>query len=210
MINILVADDHTLLREALTKFLKDQPDMKILAEAKSTDEVIELVKKKLFDIILLDITMPPGKCGLDIIKDIKRYNKNTHVLVLTMHCENDFAFRAFKAGASGYITKDKSSTDLIKAIRRVISGGKYISPEFAEQLANEIKGENYRSEYYKLSDREFQILIMIASGKKVTEIANELNLCKATINTYRARILEKLNLRGNVDMTHYAINNNLL
>lgn len=209
MINILVADDHTLIREAIKRFLKEEPDMRVTAEAKNSNEVLELVKKKQFDIILLDVSMP-GKSGLDIIKDIKRYNKNASVIILTMHSEHHFAFRAFKGGAEGYLTKEKSITELIKAIRKVVAGGKYISPEFAEELANEIKGENGRSEYHKLSDREFQVLIMIASGKKVIEIADQLDLSKSTVNTYRARILEKLNLRGNVDMTHYAINNNLI
>jgi DNA-binding NarL/FixJ family response regulator len=209
MINILIADDHTLIREALRKLLKEESDMKIVAEAKNSSEVLDLVKKKQVDVVLLDITMP-GKSGLDIIKDIKRLNKKAAILVLTMHAEDRFAFRAFKTGAAGYITKDKSVTELVKAIRKVKTGGKYVSPEFAEELANEIKRENGRSQYHKLSDREFQVLIMIASGRKVVEIAKEFELSKSTINTYRARILEKLKLRGNVDITHYAINNNLI
>ena len=209
MINLLIADDHMLIREALKKLLKDESDIKVVAEAKNTSEVLENIKKKSVDVILLDITMP-GKSGLDIIKDIKRISKKSSVLVLTMHAEDRFAFRAFKAGASGYITKDKSITELVKAIRKVVSGGKYVSPEFGEELANEIKKEDGRSQYHTLSDREFQVLIMIAAGKKVIEIAKELALSKSTINTYRARILEKLKLRGNVDVTHYAIDNNLL
>jgi DNA-binding NarL/FixJ family response regulator len=170
---------------------------------------LELVKKKQFDIILLDITMP-GKSGLDIIKDVRKINRNVYVLILTMHPEDRFAFRAFKAGASGYITKDNTVIELVKAIRKIISGGKYVSPDFAEELASGLKKNDGRPLYHKLSDREFQVLIMIASAKKVIEIAEELSLSKSTINTYRARILEKLKLRSNVDLTHYSINNNLL
>ena len=209
MISILIAEDHSLIREALKRMLKDESDMKIVAEAKNTSEVLDIIKKKAVDVVLLDITMP-GKSGLDIIKDIKRINKKVDVLILTMHDEDRFAFRAFKVGASGYITKDKTFTELVKAIRKVVSGGKYVSSEFAEELANEIKKEDGRSQYHTLSDREFQVLIMIAAGKKVIEIAKDLTLSKSTINTYRARILEKLKLRGNVDITHYAIDNNLL
>ncbi len=211
MINILLADDHTLIREGIKKLLADQSDMKITAEAKNTIEVLDICKKKQFDVILLDISMP-GKSGLDIIKDVKRMNKKAAILVLTIHEEDRFAFRAFKNGASGYITKENSVTELVKAIRKIISGGKYISSDFAEELANEIKKENGtgRPRYHKLSDREFQCMIMITSGKKVTEIAKELDLSKSTINTYRARILEKLKLRGNVDLTHYAIDNKLI
>lgn len=211
MINILLADDHTLFREGIKKLLADQSDMKITAEAKNTIEVLDICKKKQFDIILLDISMP-GKSGLDIIKDVKRMNKKASVLILTMYEEDRFAFRAFKNGASGYLTKENSVTELVKAIRKVMSGGKYISSDFAEELANEIKKENGtgRPRYHKLSDREFQVMIMITSGKKVVEIAKDLDLSKSTINTYRARILEKLGLRGNVDLTHYAIDNKLI
>jgi two-component system invasion response regulator UvrY len=209
MINILIADDHGLIREGIKKILGDEPDMKIVAEAKNSDEVLELIKKKQMDIILLDITMP-GKSGLDIIKDLRKINKKVYVLILTMHPEDSFAFRAFKAGASGYITKENTGNELIKAIRKIKSGGKYVSPEFAEELANGLKKDDGRPLYHKLSDREFQVLIMIASAKKVIEIAAELSLSKSTINTYRARILDKLKLRSNVDLTHYAINNDLL
>ncbi|MFI5144543.1 MAG: response regulator [Ignavibacteria bacterium] len=211
MINILLADDHTLFREGIKKLLADQADIKITAEAKNTIEVLDICKKKQFDVVLLDISMP-GKSGLDIIKDVKRMNKKAVVLILTMYEEDRFAFRAFKNGASGYLTKENTVQELVKAIRKVVSGGKYISSDFAEELANEIKKENGtgRPRYHKLSDREFQVMIMITSGKKVVEIAKDLDLSKSTINTYRARILEKLGLRGNVDLTHYAIDNKLI
>jgi len=209
MVNILIADDHALFREGLKSLFSIENDFKVIAEAGNSYEILDMVKNKQLDVILLDITLP-GKSGLDLIKDIRKLNKRISILMLTGHPEDRFAFRAFRAGASGYLTKEKTFDELNKAIRKVISGGKYVSPEFGEELANEIKKQDGRPLYETLSDREMQVMRLIASGKKVIEIARILSLSKSTINTYRARILEKLKLRSNVDLTHYALNNDLL
>ncbi len=208
-INIIIADDHALLRAGLNKIIKDENDMKVLAEASSGEELLVLLKKQQGpDFIILDLTMPGG--GIELIKTVKKIYPLVKILVLSMHPEERFAVRAFKSGDSGYMTKESAPELLVSAIRRIVSGGKYISSNLAEKLAEDINEENQQFPHKALSDREYQIFIMIASGKKVSLIAKELFLSIHTVNTYRSRILEKMNIKSNVEMTHYAMENGLI
>ncbi len=209
MINILIADDHALMRAGLKRILKDEPDLKVISEAGNGFEVLESVKKEKIDFVVLDLTMP-GKNGLEIIKDLKKINKNIHILILSMHPEDRFAVRALKSGASGYMTKESAPDELVNAIRKIISGRKYISDILAEKLASELNDDSYIVPHKELSDREYEVFIMIASGKKITEIAKELSLSIPTVNTYRSRIFDKMKLKSNVELTHYALSNKLI
>jgi two-component system invasion response regulator UvrY len=208
IINIIIADDHALLRAGLSKIIKDENDMKVMAEANNGEELVELLKNQQPDFIILDLTMPGG--GIELIKTVKKIYPLLKILVLSMHPEERFAVRAFKSGASGYMTKESAPELLVSAIRRIVSGGKYISSHLAEKLAEEIGEESQQFPHKGLSDREYQIFIMIASGKKVSLIAKELFLSIHTVNTYRSRILEKMNIKSSVEMTHYAMENGLI
>lgn len=209
MINILIADDHALMRAGLKRILKDEPDIKVVGEASNGFEVLEAVKKNKIDFIVLDLTMP-GKNGLEVIKELKQSNKEILILILSMHPEDRFAVRALKSGASGYMTKESAPDELVNAIRKIISGRKYITPILAEKLASEFDDDSGKSPHENLSDREYEVFIMIASGKKITEIAESLRLSTPTVNTYRARIFDKMRLKSNVDLTHYAMSNKLI
>lgn len=209
MINVLIADDHALIREGLKKILKNEPDMTLAGEAGNVQELNDQLGKLAVDIVLLDISMP-GESGLDALKDLKQQNAHLPILILSVHPEHRFAIRALKAGASGYITKESAVEELVQAIRKIVAGGKYVSLALAEQLATEIEAGKDKPLHETLSDREYQVMCMIASGKKSTEIAEELSLSLSTVNTYRARIFEKMKLQSNVDLTRYAIENHLI
>ncbi len=183
--------------------------MKVVGEACVGREVLKNVKETKCDIVILDITLP-DRSGLDILNDMKRLYPKIHVLVLSMHPESQFAVRALKAGAGGYMTKDSAPEELIKAIRKISDGKKYISPTLAEKLADDLESGVGRSVHEFLSDREYQVLCMIASGKTLTQIGEELYLSVKTVSTYRARILEKMKLSTNADLIHYAIKNGLI
>ena len=208
MINILIADDHELIREGLKKILKKEADMQVLGEASNAPQVFELVKNPKLSIVLLDISMP-GPSGLDVLTELKRDYPKLPVLILSMHPEDRFAVRALKAGAAGYVTKDGAVAELVNAIRKVVAGGKYVSPHLAEKLADDLE-KSEKPLHEKLSDREFQVMCLIASGKKTSEIAEELALSISTVNTYRTRILEKMSMETNVELTRYAIENHLI
>ncbi|HPL63693.1 MAG TPA: response regulator transcription factor, partial [Syntrophales bacterium] len=184
-------------------------DMGEFGEAQNSQEVMDLIRKKEWDIVILDITMP-GRGGLEILKEIRSERPKLPVLILSIHPEDQYAVRALKAGAAGYMTKESAPDDLIKAIRKVLKGGKYISPTLAESLALFLERDDRKSPHEKLSDREYQVMCMIAEGKKVKEIADTLALSVKTISTYRARILEKMRMRSNADLIHYAIQNKLI
>jgi len=209
MIKILIADDHPIVRQGLKQILAEESDMGEFGEAKNSQEVMDLIKKKDWDIVILDITMP-GRGGLEILKEIRSERPKLPVLILSIHPEDQYAVRALKAGAAGYMTKESAPDDLIKAIRKVLKGGKYISPTLAESLALFLERDDRKSPHEKLSDREYQVMCMIAEGKKVKEIADSLDLSVKTISTYRARILEKMRMRSNADLIHYAIQNKLI
>ncbi len=209
MINILIADDHVLVREGLKKILKSESDMTVCGEASNASEVFERVRNKETDIVLLDISMP-GSTGLEVLEGLKRDYPQLPVLILSMHPEDSFAVRAFKAGASGYITKGSAVEELVQAIRKIVGGGKYVTPTLAEKLASELEIDHTRLPHEMLSNREFQIMRLIAAGKKISAIAEELALAPSTVNTYRVRILEKMNMRSNAELTRYAVENELI
>lgn len=209
MIKILIADDHAVVIRGIKQILSEEPDMKILGEASNTDEIFELLYKEDWDVLILDITMP-GKSGLDSLIEIKQKKPKLAILILSMHPEEEIAIRALKTGASGYLNKDSVPGELIRAIRKVAAGGKYISSNLAESILLNMQKESDKPLHEYLSEREFQVLCLLASGHSLSKIAEELSLSIKTISTYRSRILEKMNLKTNVDLTHYAIKHKLV
>lgn len=211
MINIFVADDHPLVREGLKKVVGQSTiDLTVIGEASDANELMGKLRDCEPDIVILDIAMP-GKSGLEVLKEIKDFYPDLPVLMLSMHPEERFAVRSLKAGASGYLTKSSISEQLVNAIRKIVERKKkYITPNLAEQLANRIDLNNDGPPHECLSDREYQILCMIASGKNVNEIAGELSLSIQTVHTYRSRIKDKISLESNVEITRYALENNLI
>jgi DNA-binding NarL/FixJ family response regulator len=208
MINILIADDHVLIREGLKKILKSEPDMTLVGEASNTHELFAQLPKLPVDIVLLDISMP-GESGLDALKELRSKYSGVAVLILSVHPEHRFAVRALRAGAAGYIKKESAVEELVQAIRRIVAGGKYVSTSLAEYLAEELE-TNGRPLHETLSDREYQVMCLLASGKKSSEIAEQLSVSLSTINTYRNRIMEKMKMQSNVELTRYAIENGLI
>jgi DNA-binding NarL/FixJ family response regulator len=206
---ILLADDHTVVRHGLKQILAEEFKKAIFGEARNAQEALDLVWKENWDIAILDITMP-GRSGLEVLREIKKSKPKLPVLVLSMHPENQFAVRDLKRGASGYMTKESASVELVGAVRKVLAGGRYVSNSLAEKLATYLAHDNQKPAQELLSDREFQVLRLIASGKIVSEIARELSLSVKTISTYRTRILEKMGLRNNAELMHYAMQHQLV
>ena len=204
MINILIVDDHLIVREGIKRIINDTPDIKTVAEASSGKEAMDLIYKNKYDLILLDISMPKQN-GLQTLKLIKKYDKTIPVLMLSMHSEEQYAMRSIKAGASGYMTKDTASIQLVAAIRKINDGRKFISKEVAELLTSDLYHNEEKDPHENLSDREFEILKMIAKGKTTKSIAEELSISPKTVSTYRSRVLDKLNMRNNSDLIHYVI-----
>ena len=209
MIKIMIADDHPVVRQGLKQILSEEPDMTVLGEAQDSQEVLDLVRKQDWDIIILDITMP-GRGGLDVLKELKHERPKLPVLILSVHPEDQYAVRALKAHASGYMTKDSAPGELVDAIRKILRGGKYISPTLAEKLAVYLETETGKPLHETLSDREYQVMLMISSGKTVSQIADELSLSVKTIDTYRTRILYKMKMKTNAELMKYAIKNKLI
>jgi len=209
MIKVLIADDHPIVRQGLRQILSEIPDMVVAGEAVNGQEALDQVRAGGWDVLVLDITMP-DRSGFDILKELKHLQPDLPVLVLSIHAEEQFAVRLLKAGASGYLTKENAPDELVKAIRKVVGGGKYISQSLAESLAFSLDVTSYRPPHEKLSDREFQVMQLMASGKTLTEIAEELSLSAKTVSTYRSRLLEKMNLKTNVEIVRYAIENGLV
>jgi DNA-binding NarL/FixJ family response regulator len=209
MIKILIADDHPIVRKGLKEIIEETPGMKVVDEASNGQEVLEKVFKKDINVVLLDISMP-GRSGLDILRDMKRQKPKLVVLVLSMHPEEQYAVQALKEGASGYLTKKSAPDELLTALRKVSSGGKYVSASLAEKLAYALEKDGEKPPHETLSVREYEVMRMIASGKTVTEIARELFLSPKTISTYRARILEKMRMKNNAQLVRYAIKNRLV
>ncbi len=206
---ILLADDHAVMRSGLKLILAQAFKDASFGEAEDCRQALEAALAHHWDLVILDISMP-GRGGLDVLKDFQAQRPKMPVLVLSMHAERQFAVRAFRAGASGYLTKASAGTELVRAVERILAGGRYVSAVLAEQLASELGRSGGGLLHERLSDREFEILRLIASGKTVKEIADELVLSGNTISTYRARILEKMQLRTNAELTHYAISNKLV
>jgi len=209
MIKILVVDDHAIVRDGLKRLLVDTSDMVVADEASNGEEVINKVGNNDYDLVLLDISLP-GRDGLDVLKQLKCTNPQIPVLILSMYPEEHYAVRSLRAGASGYLTKQNSSDELIGAIRKVAQGRRYITPSLAEKLAFELGVDVRKLPHEKLSDREYQVMCMFGSGKTVKEIAETLSLSIRTISTHRAHILKKMEMKNNAQLTYYAIKNALV
>jgi DNA-binding NarL/FixJ family response regulator len=209
MIKILVVDDHAIVRDGLKRILVDTPDIVVADEANNGEEVINKVGNNHYDLVLLDISLP-GRDGLDVLKQLKCTNPKIPILILSMYPEEHYAVRSLRAGASGYLTKQSSSDELVGAIRKVAQGRRYITPSLAEKLAFDLGVDVRKLPHEKLSDREYQVMCMFGSGKTVKEIAEILSLSIRTISTHRAHILNKMEMKNNAQLTYYAIKNALV
>jgi two-component system, NarL family, invasion response regulator UvrY len=209
MIRILIADDHAVVRRGLKQIAEEDADLVVAGEAADSREALERLGQQHYDVLVLDITMP-GRSGLDILREIKLLHPRLPVLVLSMHSEDQFASRVLKAGAAGYLPKESAPEDLVKAIRKVYGGGRYISSTQAEKLVSLFEEGAAQAPHELLSNREFEVLRRIASGKTVSQIAEEMILSVKTISTYRTRILEKMKMQTNAELTHYAIKSRLV
>lgn len=209
MIKILIADDHSIVREGLKQIVADSPEMAVRGEAVNGQQVLELVHNTDYDLILLDIAMP-GRGGIDTLKQLKIEKPEIPVLILSMYPEDQYAVRAIKAGASGYLTKESAPEELIGAIKKVAQGGKYVSMDLAEKLIEDLGKNAGKTDHTTLSDREYQVMIMIASGKTVKEVADELSLSVKTISTNRTRALKKMGMNNNAEFAYYAIKQGLV
>ncbi len=208
MTRILIADDHAVVREGIKQIIAKAPDMIVSGEAADGEEALGKATTQDCDVVLLDINMP-DMSGIEVLKQIRNENPRLPILILSLYPEEAYAMRALRAGASGYLTKESPPEQLIAAIRKVSLGGKYVSPSLAERLACEMEADSERVTHQKLSDREFQVLRLLATGKTVREIAEELSLGSPSISTYRARILAKMKMKSVAELTHYAIRHRL-
>src|ERR1041385_6536516 len=209
MIKVVVVDDHAVVREGLKRIVSESGGMTVTGEAADGLEAMRVVKSEPCDVVLLDITMP-NKSGLDVLKELHAESPRLPVLVLSVHPEDQYAVRVLRAGAAGYVTKESAPAKLVQAIRKVVRGGKYVSPWLAEKLIFDLGTDKDKAPHELLSDREYQGLLLISSGKTVSQIAEKLALSHKTISTYRVRILEKLKLKNNAEMTRYAIQKGLV
>jgi two-component system invasion response regulator UvrY len=209
MLRILIADDHPVFRRGLKQIVEEAPDLVVAGEAANGAEALQEARTDDYDVVLLDITMPV-KNGVDVLSQLKHERPALPVLMLSMHPEEQYAVRALRAGASGYLTKESAPEELVAAIRKVSAGGKYVSASLAEHLASVVQSAGEAPPHSTLSNREYQIMCLIASGKTVSEAARELSLSVKTVSTYRARILEKLQLKNNAELMRYATQNQLV
>jgi len=208
-IKILIADDHAIVREGLKQIVAEEKDIIVAGEAENSSKLMELLEKEKWNLVVLDINMP-GKSGLEALKDIRIRYPELPVLILSMFSEDQYGLRAIKAGASGYLKKVSAPTELVTAIRKIVSGGKYINPSLAEKLADKFESTKQELMHENLSDREYQIMCSIALGKSAEEIARELSISINTVYTYRTRILEKMSMKSNVELTKYVLQNKLV
>lgn len=209
MIRILVADDHAVVRQGVKQILADVEDMTVKDEAQNGTETLKKVTEQDFDVVLLDISMP-GRSGLEVLEDIKARHPKLPVLILSMHPEEQYAVRALKAGAAGYLTKASAPQELIGAIRKAAGGGKYVTASLAEKLVDQLETDTEKLPHEVLSNREHQVMLMLAGGKSVSDIADELNLSVKTISTYRTRVMSKMGMKKNAELTLYAVHNKLI
>lgn len=209
MKKILIVDDHEVLRDGVKRVFDKQTEPVIFGEASTVQDALNLARGEDWDVVILDISLG-DRSGLEVLKELKQIRPRLPVLILSMHSEEEFARRAFKAGAAGYITKDSPRAELIEAVNKVMRGGRYVSPAMAEKFIVDFDLSSDRPPHQMLSDREFQVLQLIASGKTVSEISGILILSESTISTYRARILEKMGMKTNAELIHYAIHNKLV
>ncbi|MDP1634484.1 MAG: response regulator transcription factor [Gallionellaceae bacterium] len=209
MIKVLIADDHALIRKGLKQLLDDTDDLRVTGEAENGMQAVRMVDETSYDVVLLDISMP-DRHGIEVLKQLKTNHPQLPVLMLSMHAEEQYALRSMKSGAAGYLNKQSAPLQLVTAIRQVASGRKYISTELAEQLANGLS-EGYQELLHQtLSNREYQTLCLMASGKKLSEMADIMSLSPKTVSVYRSRLLEKMKLKNNAEAIHYAISNHLI
>jgi two-component system, NarL family, invasion response regulator UvrY len=209
MIRVLIADDHAVVRRGLGHILTEKADMRVVGEAENVHELLALVREQPCDLVVLDVSMP-GRSGLDVLKDMKQERPRLPVLILSMYPEDQYAVRALRAGAAGYLNKESAPEELVEAVRKVVAGRRYVSPLVAEKLACDLTSDGGGTPHETLSDREFQVMRLIGSGKSVTDIADELALSVKTVSTYRSRVLEKTGMKNNAELTHYAIQNRLV
>ena len=209
MIKVLITDDHALIRRGLKQVLQEGLGNVTIGEAQNAREAMEQIMSKTWDVVIMDISMP-GRSGLDILRDIKLAQPQLPVLILSMHPEEQFAIRVLKSGASGFIPKESAPEELIKAIRRVLAGGRYVTAALAEKMAFDLGSSSDKAVHETLSDRVFQIMRLIASGNSVSQIAEQLHLSVKTVSTYRARTLEKMGMQNNAELTRYAIQHRLV
>jgi DNA-binding NarL/FixJ family response regulator len=209
MIRVVLADDHTIVRAGLKEILADTGDIEVMGEATNGHEVMARVRELAFDILVLDMSMP-GRSGIELIQQVKREKSGVRVLVLSMHSEEQYAVRALKAGASGYLTKDSAADELVAAIRRIAGGGAYVTPETAQRLALALDAAGRGPLHATLSDREMQVFQMVAAGKSVTAIAEALTLSVKTVSTHKTRIMQKLNLGNQTELIRYAMRHKLI
>lgn len=209
MIEILIVDDHAMVREGLRLIVERESDIRIVGEAGCGAQAVDFLRGRSVHIVVLDIVLPDMN-GIEVLKEIRRSFRSVSVLMLSMHSEDRFGVRSIQAGAAGYISKGSAADDLVRAIRTVHKGGKYIPPGLAEALAAEVRFEKGLEEHQRLSDREFEIMLLMGAGKSRAEIAGKLNLSPATVSTYRKRVLSKMNLRSNVELMRYVMENRLL
>jgi DNA-binding NarL/FixJ family response regulator len=209
MIEILIADDHAVVRKGLVQIVSETLDIKVAAEASNGEEALDLVREHDLDVVVLDLNMP-GPTGLDVLKQLNAEYPDMPVLILSVHPEDQYALRVLRAGAAGYLTKDSAPNKLVEAIRKVADGGKYLSSAVAEQLLFQIDADADQPLHATLSDREFQVMRFLAEGMSVTEIAEKLSLGVKTISTYRARLLDKMQMSSNAELARYALENDLI
>ncbi|MFZ1851969.1 MAG: response regulator transcription factor [Nitrosomonas sp.] len=209
MISVMIADDHAIVRQGLKQILSETDDIKVTGEAETGFQAVKIARQQDFDVMLLDISLP-DRNGIEILKQIKKDRPYLAVLMLSMHNEHEFAIRALKAGAAGYLNKQSAPAQLVVAIRQVAAGNKYVSPAVAQELANIINVDADKPLHATLSDREYQTLCFIAAGKTLSEISSEMFLSPKTVSVYRARLLEKLQLTNNSELIRYAIKNKLV
>jgi len=209
MFNILITDDHPIFREGIKVYLNSEVDFNVCCEAESGEETLKLIMDMNIDIVILDIGLP-GRNGLDILKDIRKFRKDLPVLIFSMYPEESYAIRAFRAGADGYLSKESFASELIKAIHTILHKKKYITEAIAEQLAEEVFTEKTNIPHSKLSEREMEVIKLIAEGKSIKNISGILNLSPNTVNTYRKRIMDKMSMRSNVELAIYAYKHKIL
>jgi len=208
-VKVIIADDHPVVRQGLRQMLAVEQDLTVVGEARNGQEVVELSRRVPWEVAVLDYNMP-GKNGLELIKELRQRYPGRAVLILSMYPEDRYAVRALKAGAAGYITKETAGDELTKAVKKVATGGRYVSQALAEKLASRLTPEQERPPHERLSDREYRVMWLLASGKTLHQIADEMRLSPSTVSTYRGRILKKLGLNTNVDLVHYAMKHRLI
>lgn len=209
MIRVVIVDDHAILRRGLTQIIAESGDMGVVGEADASAPALRLLRKQPCDVVLLDISLP-DRNGIETLKLIRKEFPKLRVLMLSMHPENQYAIRALKAGAAGYLTKQSAPSQLVNAIRQVREGRKYVTPRVAEELANSIDQDSENPVHHTLSIREYQTLCLIASGKNLTDVARQMSISVKTVSVYRARVLQKMRLKNNAELMHYAIKNQIV